>query len=104
MAHGTRSSYQLGCRCLRCRAAEAQYRTLLRRRHVMGQVLAGAYVPAREARALIRRLLPDFLSRANLARALGLRAPMLRLGARWVRRRTYRRLKQVEQRYGGEGE
>lgn len=56
MTHGTRATYQSGCACTPCRAAEATYRTQLRQRKAKGLPLLGMLVRAVEARRRIRQL------------------------------------------------
>lgn len=55
-SHGTRASYQRGCPCTHCKAAEAAYRADLRKKHLKGLPVLGALVSSAEARRRIRQL------------------------------------------------
>jgi hypothetical protein len=70
--HGERRTYQAGCLCPACRAAEAAYRTTLRQGHRAGRRPLGALVPAREAARLVQRLLVERFTRCQLAAHAGL--------------------------------
>lgn len=75
--HGTRSRYQSGCHCVACRVAEAMYRKTLRGKHVKGLPILGAIISAVEAHRKIRQLKAERLSKAEIARRLGLKRPIL---------------------------
>lgn len=71
MPHGTRSCYQRGCRCLPCKAAEAAYRSQLRRQQTRARRPLGALIPASEAWARIRVLTQEGFSQRRMSRELG---------------------------------
>lgn len=76
MTHGIRHAYQQGCRCLLCRAANARYHRALYRR-------PRPYVNAKEAGAIIRKLLTERYTRQQIGQQSGLCAEHLdRLSAR----------------------
>ena len=80
MIHGVRATYQAqGCRCLPCRASEATYRANLRRQHAKGIQPLGARISAQEAGKIIRALLTEQWSKAQIARELGLKTAILQL-------------------------
>lgn len=99
LPHGTRSTYQrLGCRCVPCKAANAQYMTHLRTMKAKGLTPMGAHVPASETWRLIERLLIERFKKADIARELGLKRGRLELHTEAVTfrnkllmRRLYRR-------------
>jgi hypothetical protein len=72
-SHGQRRTYQAGCRCTPCKAAEAVYRSILRLRKAKGLPPVGKVVSAIEARRRIRQLLREGYTRARLAEMLGRR-------------------------------
>jgi hypothetical protein len=100
--HGTRASYRSGCRCTPCRAAEASYQRTLRREKARGQVHEGALVPAARTLREVRHLISEALTKASIAKALGLKRPRLELhtgrGAK-VTVRTARRIHALYQRW-----
>lgn len=77
--HGTRAQYRAGCRCLRCRAANAAYVAAYRRRRRAPRPLLRTIISPVEARRRIRQLLTEGFSKSDIARRLGLknRAPRL---------------------------
>lgn len=54
--HGTRARYQAGCACTPCKAAEAAYRSDLRKKHLKGLPILGLLVSPVEARRRLRQL------------------------------------------------
>lgn len=56
-----------GCRCLRCRAAEATYRQQLRTRKAKHLPVLGAYISASEAWARIRTLKAERFSERQIS-------------------------------------
>lgn len=63
----------------------------------------GALVPAGETRAILRDLLPEFLTKSRLARELGAQTPALQIGRRkHVRARTAYRVRKLHERVVGE--
>lgn len=96
MTHGTRATYQTGCHCVPCRAAEATYRSQVRRLHARDRVPMGAYVPASEAARAIARLLIERYSKRQVARLAGLERRTLVLSTdQRVRLRTLLKVRRV---------
>lgn len=93
--HGTRPSYQAGCRCTPCRAANAHYEAAYRDRKRRGLPMLGSVVSAVETWRQLRLLTTEYETEAALAQRLGYRDRKLRLGSR-ITLRTARR---VQQRY-----
>lgn len=77
--HGTRRCYQRSCRCLLCTAANTHYGQHHRRLQAYGHPPLGRRIPATATTRRLRSLLTDGVSRADIARALGLRWPRLQL-------------------------
>lgn len=77
MTHGTRRDYQRGCRCTPCRAAEAAYRSSLRRLRASGKQPLGAKVSAVDTWRKIRQFKSEQFTQAEIARRLGLQSPQL---------------------------
>lgn len=78
--HGTRTRYQLtGCRCLPCRASNAQYMRGLRRQHLKGHTPLGTLTTAADARKLVRAFLTECWSKRQLAPQVGVERKTLRL-------------------------
>lgn len=84
LEHATRAMYQAGCRCLRCRAAEAQYRQQLRGLIARGQLPRGRRVPAGWVWRRVRALEAEGYSREQIAAALGLQSRTLQVDHRRV--------------------
>jgi glycine/D-amino acid oxidase-like deaminating enzyme len=95
MTHGQRATYQHGCRCLLCRAAEATYRRQLRRLKAHGKQPLGALISAAEARRRIRQLQAEHVTKAAIARLLGHAHPILQLDRPAVTVRTHLRLRRI---------
>lgn len=98
MTHGTRRSYQQGCLCLLCRAAEASYRATLRRQHATGRLPFGTLVPATDTAKRIRQLLIERMTKADLTRQLGLQDRAFRVHTepgQWIRLRTVLRIARI---------
>jgi hypothetical protein len=93
--HGTRAMYQAGCICTPCRAAEANYRSELRRRHLEGKPILGAHVSASLAWRMIRALQVEGFTGAELARRLGLQTPRLQLHTETITRRNLLKVHRV---------
>lgn len=72
LLHGCRSTYQGGCRCTPCRAANAQYMATLRTRQAHGQAPLGTLVNAKEAGAHVRAILIERYSKRELLKQTGL--------------------------------
>lgn len=102
--HGTRQTYQAGCHCCPCRAANAAYIAQLRRQHATGHTPLGAHVSGVEVRRRIQQLLIERFTRAEIARRLGLKRGRLELHTDRV---TLRNVLKVRRLYrlamGGEG-
>lgn len=79
MTHGTRRDYKAGCRCTPCKAAEARYRANLRWLHRVGKQPLGAKVSAVDTARRIRQLLIERMTKASIAKELGLKRPILEL-------------------------
>lgn len=80
MTCGMRSSYQAGCRCVPCRAAEAIYRAKLRKRKAKGLPLLGALISPVEARRRIRQLKGEGYTKARIADMAGWKNRHVQLG------------------------
>lgn len=92
---GTRAAYQAGCTCLPCRAAEATYRSQLRRRHALGKLPLGALVDATVTWRFVLALQREGVRKSDLAKRLGLVWPVLHLHPRRVRRRTALKIRRI---------
>lgn len=77
LTHGTRRTYQGGCACLPCRAANAAYQSALRHARVRGQQPLGGLVDARVLWKQIESLRVEHFTYTEIARRLGL--PCLRI-------------------------
>jgi hypothetical protein len=71
-AHGQRRTYQAGCRCLTCKAANASYIQTLRTETAKGRIPVGRLVNAKEAGQHIRALLVERYTRRQVLVASGL--------------------------------
>lgn len=71
--------YRSGCRCLPCRAANADYERHRLLAHQRGRPLLGTLVPAADAARKVRQLQIEGITKAAIARALGLKHPILQL-------------------------
>jgi hypothetical protein len=71
VAHGQRRSYQCGCQCPACQAANAAYSRAYRAARKAGRPVLGARAPAREALRVVTILLAEGYRRADIARGLG---------------------------------
>lgn len=99
--HGTRGRYKAGCRCFRCRGAEAAYRSALRwwkRKARPGAGTTGK-AWAIEARRLVRRLVLEQYPKTRIARLAGWKDGRayhvtFRPGQR-IRRSTLKRIRAV---------
>ena len=93
MTHGTRKTYQAGCQCTPCRAAEASYRAHIRRLHATKRPPLRSLISPVRARQIIDRLRIEHLKQAQIARALGLKNRSLRLHPDAITVAKYLRLK-----------
>jgi hypothetical protein len=97
--HGRRRSYQCGCACPACLAANAAYSRRYRAAQRADRPVLGARAPARAALTIVAQLLAEGYRRADIARGLGRRParpwPELSIGRRGaaVTWRTVYRLK-----------
>lgn|SRR3970282_1673635 len=89
---GTRRSYQWGCRCARCRRAEADYRRRLRTDLCKGRLPLGCRVNARQTWRLITRLVKAGYTKPQIAGFLGLKRPRLELHTETVIQATALRI------------
>lgn len=69
MIHGTRHQYRRGCKCLPCRAANAQYVAGYREDRRAGKMRLGARVSPQEARKRVEQML---IERVKVWEALGI--------------------------------
>lgn len=96
--HGTRQTYQSGCHCTPCRAANASYIAHLRTLKAQGRQPLGILVPAADTAKRIRQLILEQMKRKDIARELGLKSPILQLhthpGA-WLRLRSVLRIRRL---------
>lgn len=96
MTHGARASYQAGCKCLLCKAAEAAYRSSLRLRKAKGLPLLGSLVSAVEARRRIRQFKREGYSKRRIAHMAGWKNGHIQVGGRQrMRLRTLARIRRV---------
>jgi hypothetical protein len=94
--HGTRARYQLGCRCLPCRASNACYIAQLRGRKARGLPLLGALISPVEARRRIRQLKLEGYTETRIAQMVGWRDRHLQCTAHArIRLRTLLRIRRV---------
>lgn len=92
--HGRRKDYQQGCRCRRCRGANAAYQSEFRAKLQAGTPPLGRHIPAMSTWRLIRQLLSEF-TKADVAQAISasqLPDPRLRVHPKTVTVRTYLRV------------
>jgi hypothetical protein len=69
--HGRRRTYQQGCTCGPCRAANAQYSAAYRAAQASGRPVLGARTAGQDALRLVARLLAEGYRRADIARGIG---------------------------------
>lgn len=78
--HGSRTTYQVdGCRCQPCRQANARYLHDLRKRKLRGKIILGAIISAAESRRLLNQLHREQVQRGDVAHALGLKVPQVKV-------------------------
>jgi hypothetical protein len=71
--HGRRRTYQQGCPCPACLAANTTYSRTYRAALRAGRPPLGAHAPAREALKVVQALLAEGYRRSDIARGLGRR-------------------------------
>lgn len=99
MTHGTRKAYKLGCRCLLCKAANADYQRQLYAASKQGKPPLGSYVPASEVWRRIKQLKAERVSRALLAKQRGLKRAKLDVHPERVRLKTLLRFRRWTREY-----
>jgi hypothetical protein len=95
--HGTRYAYQrLRCACLRCRAAEANYRARLRARHLKSQPIMGSHADPQSTWRQVRAMRTEGFTKTDIALRSGIgrdvlsRHRMIRLRTALLVSRFYR--------------
>jgi len=96
--HGVRARYQLGCHCLPCRLANAEYEVLYDRLARRQTRPGRALVDGKAARAWLRTMLTEGFTQAMIARELGTTPNAFRNGLRG-RRMTWARYQALERLY-----
>lgn len=67
----------------------------------IGAAAGGARVPAGPTWRMLEALLPEYLTRGNLALALGYKQPALQIGRKWVLARTELRVRRLYEQHIG---
>lgn len=93
--HGSRSTYQGGCRCTPCRAANAAYEAIYRAAKLRRQLMPGAIVRAPDAARQLRLLVTEYESRAALARRLGFKDRHLQFDTASLTLRNARKIRRL---------
>jgi hypothetical protein len=104
LIHGLRRSYKRGCRCVRCRAAEASYRAELRRLEATGRIPLGRRVPGQAVDRHLRSLVSEAFTRQDIARRARLHRTTLWRQHGRVTLGTYLRVSALWRRHCGEVE
>jgi len=93
--HGRRSTYWRGCRCLACRAANAEYQARRRAHLARGRALPGVAVQGHDTARLIRSLLAEGFPARRLGPLVGVHERTIRAhtGSRPVERRVAARVR-----------
>lgn len=94
LRHGTRGSYQAGCRCRPCRRAEAAYRAQLRTKHRCGRPILGVCISPVDARRRVRQLKREGYTAARIATLAGTGRLQLTRSAQ-MRLSTFLRIRRV---------
>lgn len=97
--HGLRSTYQHGCRCTPCRAANANYQQARRQGWRTGRAPLGSLVPAVDTLQILRSLEREHLGAGQVAALLGLKARCVRICEDYVRLRTALRFRRLARLY-----
>lgn len=93
--HGTRATYQSGCGCLPCKAANSAYVQHLREQARKGIPPLGATTSAIETWRMIRALRVDGVKKQDVAKALGLKRPILEWHHDVIKIRTQLRVRRL---------
>jgi hypothetical protein len=104
LIHGLRRSYKRGCRCLRCRAANASYEAERRVALAQGKVPMGRRVPGRDVDRRLRSLESEGFTRLEIGRRARLHRNTVSADHRSVTLRTYLRVSALWRRHCGEVE
>jgi hypothetical protein len=104
LIHGLRRSYKRGCRCLRCRAANASYLAEYRLARAQGKVPLGRRVPGQAVDRHLRSLVSEAFTRQDIARRARLHRTTLWRQHGRVTLGTYLRVSALWRRHCGEGE
>lgn len=102
MTHGLRPTYAAGCRCLRCRAANARYITTLRRKKLAGTLILGAIRSAKEVQQMLKALHREHVTNTQLAHELGLHSAQVKVHPR-ITVRKHLRIQRVYDKFMREG-
>lgn len=93
--HGSRATYQGGCRCTPCHVANAAYQATYRAQAAHGVPPLGAHISAADAHRKIARLLLERFTKAELARRLGLVTPALQLSPTVITVRNHLKVRRL---------
>lgn len=96
LTHGHRTTYQDGCRCVPCKAANAQYQRALYALRQQGKAPMGSFVDAGTVRKLVKGMLIEGFTFAEIARRLGVKCERFRVCTDKV---TVRKFLQVRRLY-----
>lgn len=96
MMHGTRPTYQRGCRCCPCRAANAAYVAQWAKDTAAGKVRLGSIIAPGEAQKRIRQMKAEHLSGRAIIRLSGLKDHALVLHPNGI---TVRKLLRIRRLY-----
>jgi hypothetical protein len=91
--HGTRNCYKAGCRELRCKAAEAAYRSARRQQQAKGQPAGGTLIPAGRLWRMIRALQGEQYSILQIAGMLGLKTAKIQFNHSHVTLKSFCRVR-----------
>jgi hypothetical protein len=79
LTHGVRRTYQHGCHCEVCRAANTAYQASYRAAARAGRRVLGAHVAAADVARAVASLVDEGYTRAQIAVALGCRCRRLQV-------------------------
>lgn len=94
-AHGTRKTYQAGCRCCPCRAANAQYEAARAADKAAGRQRLGCIIPAAEARKRVNQMKSEKISGRAINRQNGLKDHALVLHPSGITVRKLLRIRRI---------